>query len=141
MIRAGLRAADSATIVVNPDYPLGQLSSMQCGLRAVPEKARGVLFTLVDHPAVRDSTIVELFAPAAAVVMPRYQGRRGHPIYFSSALVPQFLALDSRSSAKAVLERYSSEIQYVDVDDPAILDDVDDREAYGRLLRAHDAQA
>src|ERR1035441_5350986 len=34
-----------------------QTRSMQCGLRAVPPGADGVLFTLVDHPAVAPATL------------------------------------------------------------------------------------
>jgi hypothetical protein len=33
-----------------------------------------------------------------------------------------------------VVTRYASEIAYIDVDDPGILADVDDRAAYARLL-------
>ena len=138
-IRAGLLAAGQARIVVNPDYRLGQITSMQCGLREVPKHARGVLFTLVDHPNVRRATVAELLREPGAVVIPRYAGRRGHPIYFTQALVPEFLALDSGSSARVVLERHAAEIRSLDVDDPGILDDVDDPEAYLRL-RSHDAQ-
>ena len=36
---------------------------MQCGLRAIPESAEGVLFTLVDHPNVRPSTVEALLEP------------------------------------------------------------------------------
>jgi CTP:molybdopterin cytidylyltransferase MocA len=57
MVRAGLRRAGDAELVENPDFHLGQLTSMQCGLRAVPAEADGVLFTLVDHPAVMPATI------------------------------------------------------------------------------------
>ena len=140
-VRAGLRAADRATIVINAEYRRGQLSSMQCGLRSVPEDARGVLFTLVDHPAVRETTIGALLSEPAPLAMPRRGGRRGHPIYFSRALTPEFLALDPEASARAVLERHAAEIRYVDVDDPGILDDVDDADAYRRFLRRHEAPA
>ena len=44
------------------DWRTGQTSSMQCGLRAVPPEADGVLFTLVDHPAVAPETIDALLA-------------------------------------------------------------------------------
>ena len=37
-----------ATFAINADYQRGQTSSMQCGLRALPAGADGVLFTLVD---------------------------------------------------------------------------------------------
>jgi len=140
-VRSGLRAADRASIVVNPDYRRGQITSMQCGLRAVPAHARGVLFTLVDHPAVREITIRELLAQAAPIAIPRFGGRRGHPVYFARDLVPEFLALASDSSAKTVIERHAAQIRYVDVDDPGILDDVDDPEAYRRLVRNHARQA
>src|SRR5262249_43926287 len=85
-IRAGLRAAGSAMIVENPDWRLGQLTSMQCGLRAAPPEARGVLFTLVDHPNVRSATVAELVRQDAPLAIPRYAGRRGHPLYFSREL-------------------------------------------------------
>ena len=132
-IRAGLHAAAAATIVENPDWRLGQITSMQCGLRAVPAEARGVLFTLVDHPNVRAATVAELVAQDATLAIPRYAGRRGHPLYFSRELAAEFLALDPAASARAVLERHAAEIRYVEVDDPGILDDVDDPEAYQRL--------
>jgi molybdenum cofactor cytidylyltransferase len=132
-IRAGLAAAARATIVLNPDYKLGQITSMQCGLRVIPAEAGGVLFTLVDHPNARDSTIRELLGHRAPVVIPRYQGRRGHPIWFSPALIPEFLSLDASQSARTVLERHAAEIRYVDLDDASILDDVDDPKAYRRL--------
>jgi CTP:molybdopterin cytidylyltransferase MocA len=140
-VRAGLRLVDRASIVVNSDYLRGQLSSMQCGLRDVPEHAAGVLFTLVDHPDVRDTTIRKLLGSRAPVAMPRFNGRRGHPIWFSRALVPEFLALSPDSTAKIVLERHSHEIDYVEVDDPGILDNVDDPDAYRRFLREHEAKA
>jgi molybdenum cofactor cytidylyltransferase len=137
-IRAGLRSASSARIVVNPDFRMGQITSMQCGLRAVPADARGVLFTLVDHPNPSDATIRALVAAHAPIVIPCYQGRRGHPIWFSRDLVPEFLALPAASSARTVLERHSAGIRYLDGDDPGILDDVDDPEAYRRLTESHD---
>jgi molybdenum cofactor cytidylyltransferase len=139
-VRAGLRRAGEAILVENSDFRLGQFTSMQCGLRAVPRQADGVLFTLVDHPAVMPATIarlvdVPLDSGAAAVLrMPRFDGRRGHPIWISRSLIPEFLALPAGSSAKEVITRYASGINYLDVDDPGILADVDDPRAYAQLL-------
>jgi|SRR5581483_3854973 len=140
-IRSGIRAASGATIVENPDWRLGQLTSMQCGLRAVPAEARGVLFTLVDHPNVRIETVAELVRQDSVFAIPRHAGRRGHPLYFSRELATEFLALDRSATARVVLERHAAEIRYVDVDDPGILDDVDDPEAYRRLLGIGQAKA
>ena len=63
------QAQQPATFVMNANYRSGQTSSMQAGLRAVPAGCAGVLFTLVDHPAVDPETIAALAAeaePAAA---------------------------------------------------------------------------
>ena len=65
------RAARAAVFVVNPDYANGQTTSMQCGLRALPEEAGSVLFTLVDHPAVSEETLDALLGMAGA---PRLSG-------------------------------------------------------------------
>jgi molybdenum cofactor cytidylyltransferase len=135
-IRAAAHTA--ATFMVNPDWARGQTTSMQCGLRAVPSEADGVLFTLVDHPAVAPATIDALLAgPSAALVrVPRYIGHRGHPIWFSRELVPEFLALPETGAAREVVRSHAAETEFLDVDDPGILADIDDPEAYRGLIGA-----
>jgi molybdenum cofactor cytidylyltransferase len=133
----GIRAASQrpATFVINPDFRLGMTTSMQCGLQAVPHSAEGVLFTLVDHPAVSRETIATLLAPPRPLVrVPRYQDRRGHPIWFSRALIPEFLALGPDDAARDVVRRRSAETEFLDLGDPGILADIDDREAYDALI-------
>jgi molybdenum cofactor cytidylyltransferase len=135
-IRAG--TARSALFVLNPDYARGQITSMQCGLRAVPPKADGVLFTLVDHPAVSANTIEALLAPldAALLRVPRYRGRRGHPIWFARELIADFLALPESGAARDVVRRHSGRTAFLDLDDPGIVADIDDPAAYRTLAGA-----
>jgi molybdenum cofactor cytidylyltransferase len=139
-IRAGgvPSAPSAATVVVNPDWARGQTTSMQCGLRAVPPDADGVLFTLVDHPAVAPATIGALLAGPRATLLrvPRYHGRRGHPIWFSRQLIPEFLALPETGAARDVVSRHAAQTEFLDVDDPGILADIDDPEAYRGLTGA-----
>ncbi len=136
-IRAGIRLTDEAVFVTNPNYRLGQLSSMQCGLRAMPEAAEGALFTLVDHPRVHAETLRRLLAePRAEIVKPRYEGRSGHPVFFARSLFPEFLALPPDRQARDVVRGHGAGTRFVDVNDPGILDDIDDPEAYQRLLAA-----
>jgi molybdenum cofactor cytidylyltransferase len=139
-IRAGLSRAGQATFVVNQNYPDGQLSSLQCGLLAAPSACDGVLFTPVDHPAVAPATVAALAEAferraGALVVIPRFRGRHGHPVCCAREMIPDFFALEKGSQAREVIHRHSSRTRYVDVDDPGILADVDDPEAYRSLIQ------
>lgn len=134
IIRSGVRSPGNAEFVLNAQYQFGQLSSLQCGLRAIPAGADGVIFTPVDHPNIEPATLSRLIESRAPVVIPQYVGRHGHPVLFSRALVPELLALAPDDEARTVLHRHASETRYIDVPDAGILDDIDDPEAYRRLL-------
>ena len=141
-IRAG--TLRPATFVLNADYRLGQTTSMQCGLRAVLSHAGidGVLFTLVDHPAVTGATLDALLAavpPGGSrplVRVPRYGEKRGHPIWFARGLVAEFLALPETGAAREIVRAHAAETEFVDVNDPGILADIDDPAAYASLTGA-----
>jgi molybdenum cofactor cytidylyltransferase len=143
-IRAG--AVRPARFVVNLNWSAGMTTSLQCGLRAVPAEAAGVLFTLVDHPAVLPATVDALLSPARSasapfratpgiplIRVPRYEGRRGHPIWFSRELIAELLALPETAAARDVVRRHAAETEFLDTDDPGILADIDDAEAYRKL--------
>ena len=132
------RAEGTATFVLNPDFRLGQTSSLQCGLRGVPAECEGVLLTLVDHPAVSPETIDSLLdSPVGDLVrVPRYQGVRGHPVWLSRELIPEFLALSSGEAARDVVRRHAGQTAFVDVNDPGVVADIDDPAAYRALTGA-----
>jgi molybdenum cofactor cytidylyltransferase len=119
----------SATIVINHNYNLGQFSSMQAGLKAMPANIDGLLFTLVDHPDPLPSTIVSLISQEAPISIPVYYGRKGHPVYFRRDVLTEFMGLSPDSQANVVSRRHAMETRLVKVDDPGILDDIDDPDA------------
>ena len=131
------RTASPMAFVLNSDYRRGQTSSMQCGLRAVPPDADGVLFTLVDHPAVTAATVEALVAaPLPLLRVPRFRGKRGHPIWFSRRLIPEFLELPEQGAARDVVHRHASRTEFLDLDDPGVVADIDDPDAYRTLTGA-----
>lgn len=138
-VRARLSREAQAQFVVNPDPARGQFSSLQCALRALPEEAEGFLFTPVDHPAVMPATLAALVTAfrgtGAPVVAPRYQGCGGHPVCCSRELAAEMLAEPPHSQARAVIRRHAAHIHHLDVEDPGVLEDVDDPIAYARLRR------
>jgi len=139
-IRAAIEEGARAMFALNENYRLGQLSSMQCGLRAIPASARGVLFTPVDYPAIQAQTVDELvrsFQPDRyPVAVPRYCGERGHPVCVGPDVIAQILALDPGAQARDVIHRYRNRTFYVDVKDAGVIKDIDDPDAYRRLVEA-----
>jgi molybdenum cofactor cytidylyltransferase len=133
--RIQAEAVRPAVFVENPDYLRGMTTSLQCGLRAVSPEAEGVLFTLVDHPAVSSATLDALLEPPRPLLrVPRYGAERGHPIWFSRELIPEFLAIPVGGAANEVVHRHRPDTQFLDLADPGVVADIDDPAAYRNLV-------
>jgi molybdenum cofactor cytidylyltransferase len=137
-IRAGIERGAEATFVVNPDPERGMLSSLQCGLAAIPEQTESVMFLPVDHPNLEADTLRKLIARFNAdqpsVTVPTFQDKHGHPVLISRALVTELLALPATAQATDVIHRYRNQTAYIAVDDPAVTTDIDDPATYAALL-------
>jgi molybdenum cofactor cytidylyltransferase len=66
----------------------------------------------------------------APVVLPTFEGRRGHPVLFDRSQWPALLALPDSASPRDVLSRVKAETVAVTQD--SILEDVDTRAEYER---------
>jgi molybdenum cofactor cytidylyltransferase len=139
-IRAHLHLKSSrAQLVINPDPDRGQLSSLQTALTEVPASATGFLFIPVDCPTVEEHTIAALIAEfrrqGTPFVIPKFEGKRGHPVCAAASTIVEFLALPPTAETRAIVNKHADEIAYLDVDDPGILADIDTREAYKEMTR------
>jgi molybdenum cofactor cytidylyltransferase len=135
-------AIAGASFATNPAPERGQLSSLQIAVGALPADADGFFFIPVDCPAVMGETVERLAAafarrdPQALFVIPRYAGRRGHPVFAAMPIASELLALPAEAQAREVVHRHVNQTLYVDVDDPGILTDIDDPSAYRELVEA-----
>ena len=129
-----------ARVVINSDYRRGQTSSLQAGLETIrQDDVEAVVLCLVDHPAVSAKVISQVIATyresGAPVVVPTYQGQRGHPVLIARPLFAELLALGPDEGANSVVRKYHGTTHFVEVDDRGILLDVDDPQAYFELGR------
>jgi len=131
------RALDlqAVQVVINQNYRQGQTSSLQAGLRALTKDApEAVVLCLVDHPAVSAEVVKRLLdnfrASGAPVVIPTFQGQRGHPVLIAGALFEELLDCSPAEGANTVIRKYREATRYVEVEDRGILLDVDDPETY-----------
>lgn len=135
-ILVALHPRPGVQVVINEHYKSGQLSSLQAGIRALPSEAPAALVTLVDHPAVAPATLDAILARASApLVIPRCQGRRGHPVLLARTLLDEIAALPVTASAKQVVHAHLGEAVFVDVEDPGILRDIDTPADYTNLRK------
>jgi molybdenum cofactor cytidylyltransferase len=127
---------DDATLVVNPDAGRGQLSSLQCGLSAMPPST-GAVVALVDVPYFTIETTVELIETwrrtGADVVRPVSNSRHGHPIVIGQSVIRDLLEADARGTARTVLARHASSTVDVPTSDPGPFTDIDTPEDYERV--------
>jgi molybdenum cofactor cytidylyltransferase len=127
------------TILVNPDYSQGQLSSLQSALRALEkEPIDGIVLHLVDHPFI-DSALVDrmvdaFYASKKPIVVPVCRGRRGHPVIFSRDLFAELLAAPLDQGAKSVVRAHAAETLEIETDDEGITCDIDTPEAYRQYV-------
>ena len=123
-------------LVYNPRYAEGMSTSVQAGIRALGKDVTVAVVFLVDHTAVSPQTVRQLIAHAASdrIVLPVFNGRRGHPVAFGRDLFDEILALDSTQGLNLVVRREPSRIAEVSVNDPGVLVDVDTPDQFKKLL-------
>lgn len=121
--------------VHNSEYESGEmLSSLQRGLREMPEQSQATLIGLGDQPQIREESvrsICEAYRESKSnLIVPSFQMKRGHPWLVARSLWSQILALEPPETPRDFMNQYADEIRYVDVDTPSILADLDTPEDY-----------
>jgi molybdenum cofactor cytidylyltransferase len=128
-------AVPSGNFVMNPDYEEGMITSIQAGIRALNPNVEGALLFLVDHPVVSSRTVdalIHRFEPGR-IILPTYQGRRGHPVLFARDVLNEILELPMSAGANTVVRKDPQRIIEVVVDDAGVTIDVDTPEQFEGL--------
>lgn len=126
LIRASV-ALPRLRFVVNPAPQRGQLSSIHCGLDAMSgEELDGLFIAPVDTPRVQAATLRRMIASLypAPLVVPTFEGRRGHPALFATSLFEALRQASPQEGARAVVRARADRLE-LDCGDPAVLEDFD----------------
>jgi molybdenum cofactor cytidylyltransferase len=126
------------SVVTNSDYESGMLSSVRCGLTALSQQCRAVLVVLGDQPSVTSKLIDQMVQSFAAtekqILVPFYDGRRGHPVLFSQAYRDEILTQYDDVGLRGLLHAHHEEVFELNVSSSAVLSDMDCPEDYQREL-------
>ena len=120
---AAVRASGLRLHVEDAGHP-GMGDSIAAAVRATAD-ADGWLVLPGDLPLVQPASLRAVAAALqqASVVVPTYQGRRGHPVGFAAVHGAALQALSGAEGAAAIVQRAVSLL--VPLDDPGLVTDID----------------
>lgn len=139
-VRAALPLAD-LRLVVNAAWATGRASSVRAGAAALPDGV-AVIVQAVDNPVPPSviHALVEAAGRGALLAVPSQGGRRGHPILFGAALLPELRQVEEASAGlRAVVGRHLAAREEVAVASEAIHWNLNDPAAYAACHAAYRA--
>ena len=112
------------------------LSSVRCGIRALPPDCQTALVARGDQPMIDTPLIDHLIAAFAAtdkqILIPLHQGQRGHPLLFSRCYFDEILTRFDDVGLRGLLRAHPQDILELKVSTPSVLADIDRPEDYQR---------
>jgi molybdenum cofactor cytidylyltransferase len=125
-------------IVINQEWEKGQLTSIQAALRSLPPGTDGMLLFLIDHPLISTALVRDLieqfYKTKGPIVLPVYEGRRGHPVIFSASLYDELLRAPLETGARAVVWAHKGEIEEVRTNEEGCVLNLNDPETLNRAI-------
>ncbi len=126
-------------IVVNPDWEQGQSTSVQAGLKALGPEMGAALFVLADQPGLTPPIVNRILQryreTLAPIVLPTYKSQRGNPVLFDRSLFDELMAIEGDQGGRSLIAQHP--VEQVDVDDAAVLQDIDTVADYEAMTKSH----
>jgi molybdenum cofactor cytidylyltransferase len=120
--------------VVNLDYRRGMSTSIIKGLSLVDEESQGIMLVLGDQPLIDNATINHLieafFSHNNGITLPKYDGKRGHPVIFSLKYRSELSHLKGDIGGKQIIDEHPDDVLEVETNTPSINIDIDTPDDY-----------
>ena len=122
----------------NPEFAGGLSTSLKRGIAALPPDLDGALICLGDMPLVTGRHLDRLIAAfnpleGRAIIVPTRRGKRGNPVLWSKRFFPEMAELAGDVGAKHLIGKHAELVGEIEMDDDAILVDIDTPEALDAL--------
>ncbi len=121
-------------IVMNEHAEQGMGTSIAVGVAASAD-ATGWLVALGDMPWIRADTVAAIVdalrgssgSSGTKIVVPLFDGQRGHPVGFAAGYLARLRLLTGDNGAREILRSDANFVEEISVDDAGIIADVDTR--------------
>tara|TARA_B100000579_G_C22731574_1_gene804498 strand:+ start:69 stop:668 length:600 start_codon:yes stop_codon:yes gene_type:complete len=122
--------------VFNKNHSLGMLSSIQCGIKEF-KNASSYLIALADQPMIQESTVSSILYNAKrsskGIVIPRYEGRCGHPVFIDSKYYDKIVGLPHKVGLNVITRGNKDDTLEIDLSEMEIIRDMDTLDDYKRI--------
>jgi molybdenum cofactor cytidylyltransferase len=116
-------------LVHNPEHEQGMGASLRIGVAAAPADATGYLVALADMPHLtpgRVASLLDVWGGAEhGILVPVFDGRRGHPVIFGGAFRAALLECHGDVGGRDLLREHAPAVIEWDTTDRAVVFDVD----------------
>jgi molybdenum cofactor cytidylyltransferase len=123
----------------NENYKEGMLSSVQCGFKNLPPDYGAAMVFQGDQPFISSAVINSIIAAYKSsnhgIVIPVYEGKRGHPLLLDCRYREQIGKLDPDEGLRSISHIFNDDIFEVTTDNPGILRDFDTYEDYKKEIK------
>ena len=126
-------------VVRNRNFDKGMFSSIQAGVATLNPEVQAFFIMPVDIPLVNSATIRKILGNYErnhyGITYPVYKGKKGHPPLITSKYISEIMESPAPDGLRGILNSHEDEACGVEVDDEAVLLDIDTFKDYRRLLR------
>ena len=121
--------------VYNPDWELGQGTSVKKGIESLSKNVGAAVFLLVDQPFITPELLEKLrkahVSKRAPIIQPEVNGDRVNPVLFDQGVFPELLHLKGDAGGRVLFNAYTA--RTISWDDNLIKKDIDTLEDYQEL--------
>ena len=121
-------------VVINYHSDRGKTSSILTGLNCLPKLFSTITISSVDQPRLTHvyQTLIQTYRQESpSITAPCYHGKLGHPLLFSSRLLPDLQDIrESSFGLRSVVSQFHSDIKRVEFTTSQVLSDLNNRSKY-----------
>jgi CTP:molybdopterin cytidylyltransferase MocA len=123
-------ASFPVTLAHNPDFALGQQSSVRCGLNALRGNFDAVLVALADQPLLGAADLTELIAAfkkraSGHVLVPMVDGQRGNPLVMDDVALADIRASEVNLACRNFVENQPALVHVHNTSNTRFVTDLD----------------
>jgi molybdenum cofactor cytidylyltransferase len=122
------------SVVENADHDADMLSSVRCGIAALPEACEAFVVTLGDQPRITAALVDELLQTFASsekgIIVPVHDGRRGHPLLVSAGYRSEIMQCHDGVGLRGLLRAHPDDVHELSASAAWVLSDMNTPEDY-----------